>query len=152
MLRCRNTINIIGILAIVLTAVALVGCNEPKNKVKMSNIRYLDEDESQEQIRTLKSWPDNSYTEDFPELNNADSYSYTEDRDNKMYVLYIDGVSKKRMEEYIDNLQKSGVETVGYIHDDKNKNEMIEYTGTKDKCSISISFCDDGCVISFMEQ
>ena len=58
----------------------------------------------------------------------------------------------EEIEEYIEKLQSSGVETVGYIHDDKNKYEMIEYTGTKDNVSISISFSDNGCVIGFMEQ
>mgnify|MGYP007134722438 FL=1 len=83
----------------------------------------MEDDESQNEIRTLKKWPDNSFTEGFPELNNADSYSYTEDKENKMYSLFIDGISKKEIEEYIEKLQSSGVETVGYIHDDKNKYE-----------------------------
>ena len=139
-------------IAILITSGLLVGCNEPKNKMKMSNVRYMEDDESQNEIRTLKKWPDNSFTEGFPELNNADSYPYTEDKENKMYSLFIDGISKKEIEEYIEKLQSSGVETVGYIHDDKNKYEMIEYTGTKDNVSISISFSDNGCVIGFMEQ
>ena len=33
-----------------------------------------------------------------------------------------------------------------------NRYTMIEYTGTKDNVSISISFSDNGCVIGFMEQ